>query len=86
MASVTTHLELGISGMTCAACATRIEKVLNRVPSVVVSVNFATEHACLNYDPAQADIDAIIGAPKRIEGDAISESRVRNKGAKCAVK
>ena len=38
-------LDLAISGMTCAACAARVEKVLNRVPGVSASVNFATEKA-----------------------------------------
>ena len=39
------HLDLPLSGMTCAACAARIEKVLNRLEGVKASVNFATEHA-----------------------------------------
>ena len=65
MTSANQRLELGISGMTCAACATRIEKVLNRVPSVAASVNFATEHARLNYDPGLADLNAIIGAVRK---------------------
>ncbi len=36
---------LALEGMTCAACAARIEKVLNRVPGVQAQVNFATETA-----------------------------------------
>ena len=40
-----TRLDLPISGMSCAACATRLEKVLNRLPGVTASVNLATEHA-----------------------------------------
>ncbi len=39
------HIDLAITGMTCAACAARIEKVLNRLPGVTASVNFATESA-----------------------------------------
>ncbi|GLS03246.1 copper-transporting ATPase [Chitiniphilus shinanonensis] len=42
-------LELAIDGMTCAACATRIEKVLNRQPGVTATVNFATETAHLEF-------------------------------------
>lgn len=38
-------LTLPIEGMTCAACAARIEKVLNRLPDVEAQVNFATEKA-----------------------------------------
>ncbi len=39
------RLDLPIAGMTCAACAARIEKVLNRLPGVVASVNLAAERA-----------------------------------------
>ena len=39
-------VELSISGMTCAACAARVEKKLTRItPGVVAAVNFATERA-----------------------------------------
>ena len=38
-------LELDISGMTCASCAARIEKKLNKVDGVTASVNYATEKA-----------------------------------------
>ncbi|MEU2950162.1 heavy metal translocating P-type ATPase [Streptomyces xanthochromogenes] len=39
------HIELAIGGMTCAACASRIEKKLNRMPGVTATVNYATEKA-----------------------------------------
>ena len=39
-------VELSISGMTCAACASRVEKKLTRIaPGIVAAVNFATERA-----------------------------------------
>ena len=48
------HLQLAIDGMTCQACASRIEKVLNKKPSIYeVSVNFAGETANVDYDPTQ---------------------------------
>lgn len=44
------ELDLKITGMTCAACATRLEKVLSRVPGVAeASVNIATEKAHLRH-------------------------------------
>lgn len=43
------HVELAISGMTCASCAARIEKKLNRLEGVRASVNFATEKARVCY-------------------------------------
>ncbi|HYO85961.1 MAG TPA: heavy metal-associated domain-containing protein, partial [Dermatophilaceae bacterium] len=40
-------LDLVIGGMTCASCAMRIEKKLNRMPGVTATVNYATEKAHL---------------------------------------
>jgi P-type Cu+ transporter len=42
-------VELTISGMTCASCAARIEKKLNRLDGVTATVNFATEKARVSY-------------------------------------
>ena len=39
------------TGMTCASCAARIEKRLNRLDGVTATVNFATEQAAVDYDP-----------------------------------
>ncbi|HEY0279118.1 MAG TPA: heavy metal translocating P-type ATPase [Solirubrobacterales bacterium] len=44
------HLELPISGMTCASCANRIERRLNKLDGVSATVNFATEKATVDYD------------------------------------
>jgi P-type Cu+ transporter len=44
------RLELPIEGMTCAACAVRIEKKLNKLEGVSASVNYATERASVEYD------------------------------------
>ncbi|MBO1511344.1 heavy metal translocating P-type ATPase [Metabacillus bambusae] len=47
-------VELNIIGMTCAACATRIEKGLNKLEGVTkASVNLALENATIEYNPAQ---------------------------------
>jgi len=53
-------LELGLAGMSCAACAARIEKVVNRLPGVEGSVNFAAETARLRFTPGLADPAAIV--------------------------
>src|SRR3954467_1225103 len=44
-------LELPITGMTCASCASRIERRLNKLEGVSASVNYATEKATVDYDP-----------------------------------
>ena len=50
----TQHINLQIDGMTCQACASRIEKVLNKKDFVAnASVNFAGETAQVEYDDAQ---------------------------------
>jgi Cu+-exporting ATPase len=59
------HVDLALEGMTCAACAARIEKTLNRVPGVVAGVNFATEAASVDYDPRQASVEGLIAAVTR---------------------
>ncbi|MFE9250065.1 heavy metal translocating P-type ATPase [Streptomyces sp. NPDC007088] len=43
------EVELAVGGMTCAACAARVEKKLNRMEGVVASVNYATEKAKVSY-------------------------------------
>ncbi|WP_030204756.1 cation-translocating P-type ATPase [Streptomyces sp. NRRL S-87] len=48
-AAPTREVELAIGGMTCASCAARIEKKLNRMDGVTASVNYATEKAKVAY-------------------------------------
>jgi cation transport ATPase len=43
------QVELVIGGMTCASCAARVEKKLNRLDGVTASVNYATEKARVHY-------------------------------------
>jgi Cu+-exporting ATPase len=60
----TRSVDLDISGMTCSSCAMRIEKKLNRMPGVEASVNYATERAHVECDPAvePADLVAVVEA------------------------
>ena len=56
-------IQLDIEGMTCASCATRIEKALNKVKGVEASVNYATEQATVLGDaPTEALLTAIENA------------------------
>ncbi|HET6830691.1 MAG TPA: heavy metal translocating P-type ATPase, partial [Solirubrobacterales bacterium] len=57
-----TKVELELQGMTCASCANRIERKLNGLDGVAASVNFATEHASVEFDPAAASADDLLGA------------------------
>ena len=60
------HLDLELTGMTCAACANRIEKKLNRLDGVHATVNYATEKANVAFDPATASADTLIATVESI--------------------
>jgi Cu+-exporting ATPase len=49
-----------VRGMSCAACATTIERVLNKFPSVKAQVNFASERVHLEYDQTQVEPRALV--------------------------
>jgi len=50
----TPSLDIGIGGMTCASCVTRVEKALKKVPGVKeASVNLATESARVSFEPSE---------------------------------
>ncbi|CAN3979295.1 heavy metal translocating P-type ATPase [Kitasatospora purpeofusca] len=59
-----TEVELRIGGMTCASCAARIEKKLNRMDGVTATVNYATEKARVEFGPdlSVADLVATVEA------------------------
>jgi Cu+-exporting ATPase len=57
----TDAIELAISGMTCASCANRIERKLNKLDGVVASVNYSTEKAKVSY-PAGMSTDELLKA------------------------
>jgi Cu+-exporting ATPase len=54
------HVELDITGMTCASCAARIEKKLNKLEGVHASVNYATERASVSFDVDRVDTDRLV--------------------------
>ncbi|MEV7600455.1 heavy metal translocating P-type ATPase [Kitasatospora sp. NPDC089797] len=58
------RVELSIGGMTCASCAARIEKKLNRMDGVEAAVNFATEKARVDYGPG-VTVDDLIATVER---------------------
>ena len=62
------RVDLPVRGMTCSACATRLEKALGLVPGVgSAAVNFAVERADVAYDPAT------------LAGPAIADATVKEK-------
>ena len=63
--------EFQIYGMTCVACATRIEKALNKLEGVEAAVNFASETARVRYMPGLATTEQIAGAIRKAGYEAI---------------
>jgi P-type Cu+ transporter len=59
------RIDLPVEGMTCAACAARIEKTLNRLPGVSAAVNFATEKAAVQFDPGRNSVPDLVAAVEK---------------------
>jgi copper chaperone CopZ len=77
-------LDLAIGGMTCAACATRIEKQLNKLEGVEAAVNLAAERAHIRYVPGLADPERLVATVVKTGFTATVSSRRharRGKGA-----
>src|SRR4051794_23452091 len=58
-------VELAIGGMTCASCAARIEKKLNRLDGVTATVNYATEKAQVRH-PSSITVDDLVGTVEKV--------------------
>jgi P-type Cu+ transporter len=67
-------VQLELEGMTCAACAARIDKALNKLDGVEASVNFATEKAAVRYDDEQVALDDLV---RVVEGAGYGASLTR---------
>lgn len=76
-------MEIDISGMTCAACSNRIEKVLNRQEGVEhASVNLAAESAVIEYHPGITSEDALIEVIEKLGYGAKAKSDREEKQAR----
>lgn len=74
MAQSLKETNLQISGMTCAACATRIEKGLNKLDGVVTAnVNLALEKSAIKYDPEKVKVEDIEKKIKDLGYDVVTE-------------
>ena len=60
------RVRLEIEGMTCAACAARIERKLNKLDGVEAAVNYATEQATVSFDRMRVDVEALVDAVEAI--------------------
>lgn len=85
--AVLKNTQLQITGMSCAVCATRIEKGLKQLDGVTqASVNFTREQAVLTYDGAQLDEAAIAATIKELGFDIVTATAdFALTGMSCAV-
>ena len=60
------RVDLELAGMTCAGCATRIERTLNKLDGVEATVNYATEGAAVRFDPRRIGVEKVIAAVEAI--------------------
>lgn len=84
--TVKESVDLQLNGMTCAACANRIEKGLNKLPGVTkATVNFALETAHVEYSPAAVSVSDMVqkveklgyqAIPKQAEGEQIDHRQL----------
>jgi P-type Cu+ transporter len=80
--SASERVRLDIEGMTCASCAARIEKKLNKLDGVEATVNYATEEAAVSFDPARVQLEKLIRTVEAIGyGAAVARSGVEARRA-----
>ena len=60
------EVELSVQGMTCGACAAKIEKELNHIPGIEAAVNYATETAMVAYDGDTVTESVVLSAITKI--------------------
>jgi Cu+-exporting ATPase len=64
--TLTRRVDLELEGMSCAACAARIEKSLNDLEGVEAAVNFATEKAAVRYDQGRVRVEDLVRAVESV--------------------
>lgn len=80
------RLDIPVTGMSCAACANRVEKALSKTEGVEeANVNFAAERASVSYDPGSVDTETLIHAVEDAGyGAEVSRAELSIAGMSCA--
>lgn len=68
--SVREQVELGVTGMTCTSCSSRVERKLNKLNGAEAVVNFATESARVEFDPTLVTTQELIDVIRATGYDA----------------
>ncbi len=83
--SVLKQIDLPIEGMTCAACAARIEKNLNKLPGVRAAVNFANEKARIEFDATATSLEHLVHSIEKAGFQVVPQSvQLQITGMTCA--
>lgn len=77
----TAHLDLGVTGMTCTSCSSRVQRKLNKVEGVDAQVNFATETAAIDFDPELSTPQSLIDVVRAAGYDAFDLSGAGDNGS-----
>ena len=64
------HVELGVTGMTCSSCSSRVQRKLNKLDGVDATVNYSTETATVDFDPAKTSSQVLIDEVRSAGYDA----------------
>ena len=68
------HVDLDLTGMSCASCAARVETTLNKLDGVTATVNFATEKASVHFDAGEvAPLDLVAAVESIGYGASVSD-------------
>src|SRR5262249_30205397 len=62
MSTLSEHVDLDLTGMSCASCAARVEATLNKLEGVTATVNFATEKASVDFDASEVSPPELVAA------------------------
>jgi Cu+-exporting ATPase len=73
----TQHVELPITGMTCASCANRIERKLNKLDGVTATVNYATEKAAVSLEEGATTTEQLVDTVRAAGYDAVLHTEPR---------
>jgi Cu+-exporting ATPase len=87
LAETSERVQLELEGMTCASCAARIERKLNRLEGVEAAVNFATEEAAVSFDPEHISVADLVAAVEAAGyGASLSTTAVESEDATRALR
>lgn len=75
---VLNQLDLGITGMTCTSCSSRVERKLNKVVGITATVNYATESAAVEFDPSKVSPEEVIEVVRGAGYDAFTMTPEKN--------